>query len=208
MILLRFIQIDIILFFIGALFIFLFKRDKVKDKIEVIFNNKKIEAENLSDLPTLNDLISLEKLARKDSSEIQFESLIGQWKFESVWKKGTDKVDAISSSLLRVFSATLELKRDESVQKNMKFCINNSIKFGTLEIIFLGNGELKGTQPLLPFYFRRIELKIGEKVLLGRDLPIPEDNDRPFFALIGMGNGGEWLSARGRGGGLALWLKG
>ena len=38
-------------------------------------------------------------------------------------------------------------------------------------------------------------------------MSMPEENDKPFFALIAIGHNGEWLSARGRGGGLALWHK-
>ena len=34
-----------------------------------------------------------------------------------------------------------------------------------------------------------------------------EERNMPFFALIAMEERGQWLSARGRGGGLALWLR-
>ena len=66
---------------------------------------------------------------------------------------------------------------------------------------------MKGSQPILPFFFRRIELNLGSSVLINRDLDMPDDKKKPFFALIGIGDNREWLAARGRGGGLALWLK-
>ena len=67
---------------------------------------------------------------------------------------------------------------------------------------------MKGKQPLLAFYFNCIEFKAASNVLFSRSLEIPDENDRPFFALISMEENGYWLSARGRGGGLALWVKG
>ena len=66
---------------------------------------------------------------------------------------------------------------------------------------------MKGSQPLLPFFFDRIELKLGTSILFSRILERPDINKRPFFGLIGRDQSGQWLAARGRGGGLALWLR-
>ena len=60
----------------------------------------------------------------------------------------------------------------------------------------------------MPFFFESIELKLGTRILLRRSLDIPDENNRPFFALIAMEETSKWLSARGRGGGLAVWRKG
>ena len=129
-------------------------------------------------------------------------------KFKSVSKKGTDDNDSIASFLLRSFSASLELRKDMSLQEDSKYEIINFISFGLMTIRFIGKGFLKGKQPLLPFFFERIELKVGTNVVFKKELQIPDENNRPFFALIGIGNESrKWLSARGRGGGLALWLK-
>ena len=56
-------------------------------------------------------------------------------------------------------------------------------------------------------FFEFIELKLGSVVLLKRALVVPEQKDMPFFAFIGKSENGEWLSARGRAGGIALWFK-
>jgi len=153
-------------------------------------------------LPVQQKLLELENIARKDGSGITSESLIGLWKFMSVWKQGTDKEDLSSSSLLRLFSASLEIAKDGSNQ----FAITNSIQFGLLSIRFIGTGHLKGKQPLLPFFFECIELKAGSRVVFSRSLKRPDEKNRPFFALISMEENGKWLAARGRGGGLALWI--
>jgi len=39
------------------------------------------------------------------------------------------------------------------------------------------------------------------------DLKKPEDKKMPFFSLIGISTKDNWLCARGRGGGLAIWVK-
>ena len=76
-----------------------------------------------------------------------------------------------------------------------------------MSIKFIGLGELHGQRPLMIFYFDRIELKVGEHIIVKRLLKIPEKKERPFFALIGIETDKRWLAARGRGGGLALWKK-
>ena len=168
------------------------------------FNSKD---ERYEKSPSLEELVALETLAKKSGSGIELDSIIGSWKFSSVWKKQTDKEDSLSSSLLRLFSARLDLQKIELSESFPSLSIVNSIEFGSLSIRFLGFGGLRGEQPLLPFFFESIELNLGSVLLLKRSLEVPEKKDMPFFALIGKAENGEWLSARGRGGGIALWFK-
>ena len=205
MMLIKFLLFDLILFIIGIPLLLTFVSDK--GKLDFDLTKKKGESHSALNLPSRDDLLSFEKLARKKGSGIEFGSLIGIWKFISVWQKGTDNKDSISSSLLRYFSATLELKQNDSKCEILNYQIINSIQFGTMFIRFVGYGELMGDQPLLPFYFERIELKISGKTIFSRSLEIPEINNRPFFGLIALRNNGKYLAARGRGGGLALWVK-
>ena len=171
-----------------------------------LFDNKKqnnLSGQTILRLPAQEKLLELENIARTFGSGITSDSLVGLWRFFYVWKQGTDKEDLISSLLLRFFSASLEIKKDDLNQFN----ITNSIEYGFLSIRFVGAGALKGEQPLLPFFFRFIECKAGTRVIFTRTLEIPQEKNRPFFALISIDENGKWLSARGRGGGLALWVK-
>jgi len=59
----------------------------------------------------------------------------------------------------------------------------------------------------LPFSFDFIQIKLTSFTILKRSLPAPELKNRPFFALIAVDKNGKWLSARGKGGGLALWKR-
>ena len=159
------------------------------------------------DLPSLDKLKELEKSARIEGSGIEFDSLIGLWKFNSVWKQGSDKEDSISSTLLQVLSASLELKKDIQNPEEEKFTIANSIKFGLLNLRFSGSANLERKQPLLPFSFDCIQIKLASLTIFKRSLPTPDRKNRPFFALIAIDSNSKWLSARGKGGGLALWVR-
>ena len=156
-------------------------------------------------IPNKQELIKLEKKARIEGSGIDFKSLIGLWKFKSVWKEASDKEDSISSTILQVLSASLDLRKADKTQDDKQFAISNSIQFGLLSIRFTGLANLERKQPILAFYFNCIQIKLGTIVVFKKSLPIPEKKNRPFFALIAMDNKGKWLSARGKGGGLALW---
>ena len=156
-------------------------------------------------LPSLEKLIELEKASKIKGSGIEYDSLLGLWKFNSVWKQGSDKEDSITSTLLKVLSASLELKKDTQNPEKELFTIANSIQFGYLSLKFSGIGSLERKQPLLPFSFDCIQIKLASLIILKRSLPTPEKKKRPFFALIAMDSDGKWLSARGKGGSLALW---
>ena len=163
--------------------------------------------ENIINIPSLEKLLELEKKARLEGSGIEYDALLGLWKFHSVWKQGSDQEDSISSTLLQVLSASLELKKETQDLQEELFTIANSIQLGLLSLRFSGIANLERKQPLLPFSFNCIEIKLASLIILKRSLPTLEPKKRPFFALIAMDSNGKWLSARGKGGGLALWQK-
>tara|TARA_Y100001968_G_C19033132_1_gene560803 strand:- start:75 stop:584 length:510 start_codon:yes stop_codon:yes gene_type:complete len=160
---------------------------------------------NKINLPSLKQLLALEKTAKVEGSGIDYDSIIGLWKFNSVWKKGSDKEDSISSTLLQVLSASLELKKDKQNPEEKSFFISNSIQFGFISLRFTGKANLERKQPLLPFSFESIQIKLSSITILKRSLQTNKQRERPFFALIAIDSKGQWLSARGKGGGLALW---
>ena len=48
-------------------------------------------------LPQFTEIKNLESISKKDGSGIGYEDLIGTWKFNSVWKKGSKEIDNIST---------------------------------------------------------------------------------------------------------------
>ena len=157
-------------------------------------------------LPDFKEIKKLEKISQKKGSGIVYEELLGKWNLKYVWKKGSGEVDNISSSFLQVLSAELEL-RQKIPEEQMNFEITNSITFGILNLIFIGNAKLKGDRPLLPFYFEKLQVKLTNFLILNKSLKKPEDKKMPFFSLIGISTKDKWICARGRGGGLAIWIK-
>ena len=162
---------------------------------------------NVKNLPGYKEILNLESISKKNGSGIDYEDLIGTWKFNSVWKKGSKEIDNMSSSILQVLSAKLELKVNNSQKKSVNFKIQNSISFGIISIIFCGQAFLKGNRPLLPFFFESLIINIGNFTLVKKPLEKPIEKQMPFFSLISINKKDDWMCARGRGGGLAIWIK-
>jgi len=158
-------------------------------------------------IPEFKKIQTLESVSKKDGSGIGYEDLIGIWKFNSVWKKGSEEIDKLSSSILQVLSAKLELKENNSRNDSFDFVIKNSISFGILTIIFYGKAFLKGTRPLLLFFFENLKINIGNFTIMKKSLKTPEEKLMPFFSLIAISEENKWMLARGKGGGLASWIK-
>ena len=162
----------------------------------------------MKDFPNINEIKLLEKNSQKNGSGIVYEELLGIWKFKYVWGKESDEIKNIPSSILQVLSARLELKsKNKNKEDQINYEIKKSINFGLLNIIFTGSAELKGLRPLLTFYFEELKISISNFQLFNKKLKKPEDKKMPFFSLVGIGTNDNWLCARGRGGGLALWVK-
>ena len=173
---------------------------------EVILVFNLLQKSIMKDLPDINEIKLLEKNAQKKGSGILYEQLLGIWKFKYVWGKESDEVKIIPSSILQVLSARLEL-RSKNKEDQINYEIKNSINFGLLNITFIGSAELKGLRPLLAFYFEELKISISSFLIFNKELKKPEEKKMPFFSLVGISTKDNWLCARGRGGGLAIWVK-
>tara|TARA_Y100001968_G_scaffold307046_1_gene324456 strand:- start:1125 stop:1751 length:627 start_codon:yes stop_codon:yes gene_type:complete len=185
----------------------LFQGGKNKSPLIRISDKEALLRETSVKLPEKEKLIELEKIAKNQGSGIEFNSLIGDWKFVSVWKKNQNKEDSVFSSLLRIFCANIKFKNIIKTENLPLYSVIASIQFGLLTIEFSGTGYLKGKQPLLRFYLNRLELKSGSNVLLSRSLKEAQKEKKSFFALIALEENNEWLSARGQGGEVVIWLR-
>jgi len=59
--------------------------------------------------PEINEIKLLEKNSQKNGSGLVYEELLGIWNFKYVWGNESDEIINISSSILLVLSARLEL---------------------------------------------------------------------------------------------------
>jgi len=203
----KFLLIDAALVIAALPLLFLLQGGKKESPLLRSSNKEELLKKTSVKLPDKEKLIELEKLAKNQGSGIKFDSLIGDWKFVSVWKKDIDEEEPVFSSLLRVFSANMELRKDISTEDLPKFSVIASIRFGLFTIEFSGSGYLKGKQPLLAFYLNLIGIKSGSNILLSRSLEEPKGKETSFFALFALEENGEWLSARGQGGAVVIWVK-
>ena len=103
-------------------------------------------------------------------------------------------------------SARLELKI-KNKEDQINYEIKNSINLGLLNITFIGSAVLKGIRPLLAFYFEELKISNSSFPIFNKELKKPEDKKMPFFSLVAISTKDNWLCARGRGGGLAIWVK-
>jgi hypothetical protein len=91
--------------------------------------------------------------------------------------------------------------------------IQNQLRLGGLEIRFTGPCRAHDKQNIVVFDFTQLQVLLGEKVLYSRSInkyPVEEFGTRsiaklPFFVFLWAGE--KSISARGRGGGLAVWVK-
>jgi len=175
-------------------------------------------------IPEAPQLLDLERRSRREGSGLGPADLTGSWRLERIWSKGSQRPAGLSAALLRGLAARLQLAAADAAEPDaQRSCngdlrISNSVRLGPLELRFEGTARLQGRRPLLLFGFERLLLRLAGRVLLERPLATPEPRRTPFFALIAAerpepgGPGAPagasgWLAARGRGGGIALWVR-
>ena len=147
-------------------------------------------------------VLNLERHARHQGTGLTLQHLDGCWWLKTTWSRKGSAAPKAASLLLRALQACLELQIHKSDLR-----IANQVSLGPLQLRFEGSATLLGRRPLLQFSFSTVQVKLGSNCLLDRTLAQPKPQRMPFFALIGMGEDSSWLCARGRGGGLALWVK-
>ena len=203
----KFLLIDAALVIAAIPILFLLQGGKEKYPLLTGFSKERLLSKTSFKLPEKEKLIELEKLAKNQGSGIKFDSLLGNWKFISVWKKVIDEEDLIFSLLLRIFAANIKFKKKVPTEDSAEFSVITSIQLGVFTIEFSGSGCLKGEQPLLAFFLDLIEFKSGSKKLLSRSLKKKDGDEKSFFSLIALEENGEWLTARVQGGSLVIWMK-
>jgi hypothetical protein len=161
-----------------------------------------VESAGLPDASTLREL---ELRSRQQGSGLDRLALLGLWRVERVWPKQGAQPSTLATAALRALTACLRITASEAGDLRL----SNSIALGPWSLCFTGPGHLKGRRPLLLFSFTEAQVSCAGRPLLNFTLPTPAAGREPFFALIASDRlpaGSSWLAARGRGGGLALWV--
>ncbi|MFN9622180.1 MAG: hypothetical protein ACK587_05010 [Cyanobacteriota bacterium] len=151
-------------------------------------------------------LLALERSSAKLGSGLCPDDLVGTWRLERLWSKGRSQPAHAAAATLRTLAARLALHpaKDGGMQ------LANTVGLGPLKLCFHGSVAFRGRRPLLVFQFQTMRVSLAGHLLWTLSLPKPDKGREPFFALISSQRtrtDQRWLAARGRGGGVALWVR-
>jgi hypothetical protein len=157
-------------------------------------------------------LLATEKDLKKTKQGIPFTAILGTWRF--CFASGAKKTKQglklgkgyYVPSFVRATIAFAAGTPDTGT-------VTNQLWIGSLGIRFTGPCRYPGKMNILSFDFTYLEILLGSKVIYGRSIGSSGDADfmtkstgkLPFFVFM-------WASpteiaARGKGGGLAIWVK-
>lgn len=175
-----------------------------------------------SDRPPATDLVNallgVEKLAKQTKLDIPITDLVGEWQlsFATGAKKSKNKAGIRLGKgyyFPQFIPASISFTPDEANPNTGK--IANQVAVGLVRLKLTGPYRYLGKKNLLAFDFIDFEVRILDRLVYQGKMPKKQKIDRdfasksigelPFFSFISASNQG--IAARGRGGGLALWIQ-
>ncbi len=167
----------------------------------------------------VNALLQAEKAAKQQRLTYSFESLVGKWRlcFATGTKKARERGGIILGKGLYVpkfvaiyisLSAALEpdLGRGE---------IANQVQLGSVSLKLTGPAQYLGKKNLLAFDFNQMLISLFGRAVYKKEIRAGKFQSEdfynqpiaklPFFAFFLVTE--DFIAARGRGGGLALWIR-
>jgi hypothetical protein len=180
-----------------------------------------LEAAQSSDRPTTDAMVTAlqeaEIAARREKLVIPFESLLGEWRLCFATGASKDKqrggIKLGRGYYLPKFTpASIAFTHD---LKSSTGTATNRLLVAGIQVQFTGPCRYPGKKNLLIFDFTEIQLKVFRTTVYqgkirsgkggGQDFEKLSIAKLPFFAFFWAGTNG--IAARGRGGGLALWVR-
>ncbi len=176
-----------------------------------------------SDRPTaeimVNALLQAEKAAKQQRLTYPFESLLGQWRL--CFATGTKKVRKRGGIILgkgfylpKFAKAQISFSTTSDITSG-KGEINNSAQLSSLLLKLTGPAQYLGKKNLLAFDFTRMQISLFGRIVYSGNIrggkkPTEDFYNQPiaklpFFAFFLVTE--DFIAARGRGGGLALWIR-
>jgi hypothetical protein len=163
-------------------------------------------------------LLEAEGQAKQQRHTIDTAALLGNWRlrFTAPNKPAYKAGQPVGKGFYWPAIAPGTISFSRSDDNPAALAIQNQLQVGPLKLQFSGPAKFLPKKNLLAFDFVRLQLFVGNWQLL--TLPIPGKTSRgesfqataisqlPFFAFFAATE--DYLAARGRGGGLALWVKG
>ncbi len=160
----------------------------------------------------VNNLLTIEKESKKEKIKYNFEQLIGNWRLYFV--TGTKKVRKQGGVILGA-GKYLPNFTQINITYSPDFRVENKVKFGLLELTLTGPVKFLPVTNILAFDFTQINVKFwGKNIYSGyiRNGELKEKTfnqesikKQAFFNYFLIQD--DLISARGKGGGLAIWIK-
>lgn len=164
---------------------------------------------------TVMALLQTEESIRQTRTQFTESDLLGNWRLHFV---SAGKIN-LSSKWLRGFflpsflPAQIGFQRSD-MNDSAPLCVTNQVTIGLIQLKFTGPARFESKKNLLGFDFTRLEIiALGQRVYEGA-VPSSRKNQKfqdisigklPFFAFFAVTD--RFIAARGRGGGLAMWVK-
>ncbi|MEM7713291.1 MAG: hypothetical protein AAF349_06880 [Cyanobacteria bacterium P01_A01_bin.68] len=163
-------------------------------------------------------LIAAEKAAKKTKIDYSFSQLTGNWRLGFI--TGTKKTRKRAGVVLgagRFLSklVKIQLSYSKSEDSPEKGNVDNSVQFGLFKIVLTGPVQFWSKKNILAFDFTRMQLSLSGLNLYkgyirnGKDREESFDKqtlkEQAFFTYFLVED--NYIAARGKGGGLALWTK-
>ncbi len=163
-------------------------------------------------------LLGVEKLAKQTKLDIPITDLVGEWQlsFATGAKKSKNKAGIRLGKgfyFPQFIPASISFTPDATNPQTGE--IANQVAVGLVRLKLTGPYRYLGKKNLLAFDFIDFEVRILDRVVYQGKMPQKQKIDRdfveksianlPFFSFISASNQG--IAARGRGGGLALWVR-
>jgi hypothetical protein len=166
-------------------------------------------------------LLLAEKTAKQQRTAYPYESLLGNWRL--CFATGTRKVRERGGIVLgkgfyipKLFPAYIMFSIPDinNLAANQGE-IGNQIQLGTLKLKLTGPAQYLGKKNLLAFDFTQMQISLFGRTIYNGKIRSGKDRDNnfyeqsitklPFFAFFLITE--NFIAARGRGGGLALWVR-
>lgn len=160
-------------------------------------------------------LLQQEATVRKHRIQLPENDLIGNWRLHFVTmgkvRLGTKRLRGFF--LPAFIPAQISFQPSEDPE-NSSLSVTNQVTIGLIQLKFTGPARYEAKKNLLGFDFTQLAVKVAGQQVYSGAVPSSRANQNfqdisigrlPFFAFFAVTP--SFIAARGRGGGLAIWVK-
>ena len=157
-------------------------------------------------------LLTAEKATKDDRTQFLQDAIYGTWRlyFVSSGKVKLGDKRLRGFYLPKFLPATIAFAPSEETP----IAVTNKVAVGLITLLLTGPARYEAAKNILPFDFTRLEVKVLGQTIYNGKFPGPREElvfseiaiaKLPFFAFFEVNE--TFIAARGRGGGLAMWVK-